>query len=149
MSTPTEFDFALLKIGDGATPTEAFVVSCGKQDFTANFQANSSNRFVRDCAKPGEIPFQKAKATGRLLDITASGLTDATSFGTEIALIGTRQNVKLEYYADNNTDAGELLGTVACNMLIQSLNIGTPREDASSAELQMTSNGAWTWTAAS
>ena len=148
MSVPTEFDFALLKIGDGATPTEVFTVSCGKQDFTANFAANSSDRFVRDCAKPGEVPFRKTKATGKQLDITATGLTDLTAFGTEIDLVGTRANVKLEYYTDDGTDAGDLLGTVACNMFIGSLNISAPRGGESTAELTLASHGAWTWTAA-
>ena len=147
MSLPTEFDFAVLKIGDGAGP-EVFTISCGKNDFTANFVANSTDRFVRDCAKPGEVPFRKTKATGKQLDITGTGLTDVTAFGTEVALVGTRNNVKLEYYTDDGTDAGDLLGTVACNMMVQALNIGAPRDGDASAEIVLASHGAWTWTAA-
>lgn len=148
MSVPTEFDFALIKIGDGATPTEVFTVSCGKTDVTANFTANSSDRNVRDCAKPGEVPFRKTKVTGKQLDVTATGLTDATAFGIEIDLVGTLANVKVEYYTDDGTDAGDLIGTIACNMRITALNIGTPREGDASAELTLASHGAWTWTAA-
>lgn len=148
MSVPTEFDFALIKIGDGATPTEVFTISCGKTDVTANFVANSSDRFVRDCAKPGEVPFRKTKVTGKQLDVTATGLTDATAFGTEVDLVGTRANIKVEYYSDDGTDAGDLIGTVACNMLISALNIGAPRDGDSSAEITLASHGAWTWTAA-
>lgn len=148
MSIPTEFDFALIKIGDGATPTEVFTVSCGKTDVTANFVANSSDRFVRDCAKPGEVPFRKTKVSGKQMDVTATGLTDATAFGTEIDLVGTRNNVKVEYYTDDGTDGGDLIGTIACNMLITALNIGTPRDGDASAELSLASHGAWTWTAA-
>lgn len=147
MSLPTEFDFAILKIGDGAGP-EVFTISCGKQDITTNFGANSTDRFVRDCAKPGEIPFRKAKATGKQLDITASGLTDVTAFGTEVALLGQKPNVKVEYYADDGTDAGSLLGTIAVNALVTSLNIAAPRDGDSSAEIALASNGPWTWTAA-
>lgn len=147
MSLPTEFDFAVLKIGDGAA-TEVFVISCGKQDVTLNFAANSTDRFVRDCAKPGEVPFRKTKVTGKQMDVTASGLTDVTAFGTEVALIGTRHNVKIELYADDSTDAGDLLGTIASNMLISSLQIGAPREGDSSAEIVLASHGTWTWTAA-
>lgn len=148
MSLPLEFDFAQIKIGDGATPTEVFTVSCGKTDVTANFVANSSDRFVRDCAKPGEVPFRKTKVSGKQLDVTATGLTDATAFGTEIDLVGTRNNVKVEYYTDDGTDGGDLIGTIACNMLITALNIGTPRDGDASAELSLASHGAWTWTAA-
>lgn len=148
MSLPTEFDFAVLKIGDGATPTEVFTISCGKQDVSMNFAANSSDRFVRDCTKPGEVPFRKTKVTGKQLDVTATGLTDATAFGTEVALVGTRNNIKVELYTDDGTDAGDLIGTIACNMLVTALNIGTPREGDASAEIVLASHGAWTWTAA-
>lgn len=147
MSLPTEFDFAVIKFGDGATPTEAFAISCGKQDVSLNFAAQSSDRYVRDCAKPGEIPFRKAKATGKSLDVTATGLTDKTAFGTEVALVGKHKNIKVELYADDGTDTGTLLGTVACNMLVTALNVSAPREGTSNAEVTLASNGAWTWTA--
>ena len=147
MSVPTEFDFAILKIGDGAAPTEAFSISCGKQDINLTFGAGTSDRYVRDCAKPGEIPFRKTKVTGKQLDITASGLTDKAQFGTEIAFIGHTKNVKVEYYTDDGTDAGVLLGTVAVNVAVTSLSVSAPRDGDSSTEIGMASNGAWTWTA--
>lgn len=147
MSLPTEFDFAVLKIGDGEDP-EVFTISCGKQDVTMNFVANSSDRFVRDCAKPGEVPFRKTKVTGKQADVTATGLTDAPAFGTEVALVGTRNNVKIELYTDDATEVGDLIGTVAMNALVTALNIGAPRDGDSSAEIVLASHGAWTWTAA-
>lgn len=148
MSVPTEFDFAVIKLGDGATPTEVFTVSCGKTDVTMNFVANSTDRMVRDCAKPGEVPFRKTKVTGKQMDVTATGLTDVTAFATELELVGTLANVKIELYTDDGTDSGDLIGTVACNMRVLSLNIGAPREGDASAELTLASHGAWTWTAA-
>lgn len=147
MSLPTEFDFAVLKIGDGEDP-EVFTISCGKTDVTMNFGANSTDRYVRDCTKPGEVPFRKTKVTGKQLDVSATGLTDATAFGTEVALVGTKNNIKVELYTDDGTDAGSLIGTVAVNALVSSLNIGAPREGDSSAEIALASDGAWTWTAA-
>jgi hypothetical protein len=148
MSLPTEFDFATLKIGDGAA-TEVFTISCGKQDINLNFGVNATDRYVRDCAKPGEIPFRKSKATGKQLDVTASGLTDATAFGNEVELLGTKNNIKVELYAEDGTDAGDLLGTIACRMMVRGLSIGTPRDGDSSAEIVLASEGSWTWTAAS
>lgn len=148
MSVPNEFDFAVLKIGDGATPTEAFTISCGKQDITTNFVANSTDRFVRDCAKPGEVPNRKPKVTGKQADITATGLTDKTAFGTEHALVGTFKNVRVEYYKADGTDTGVLMGTVAMNALITALNISAPRDGDATAEIVLASNGAWTYTAA-
>ncbi len=147
MSLPTEFDFAVLKLGDGAGP-EVYTVSCGKNDISLTFAANSSDRFVRDCAKPGEVPFRKKKATGKMLDVQAAGLTDVDAFETEIELVGQRVNSKIEFYVDDGSDAGDLIGTVACNVMVDSLEIGAPREGESSSALSLSSHGAWTWTAA-
>ena len=146
MTVPTEFDFAVLKIGDGGG-TEVFSISCGKNDIDMQFDVSTDERKVRDCAKPGEVPFRKIKATGKMADITATGLTDKAAFGTELALLGKHANIKVELLADDGTDAGSLLGTVAMNALVASLKIGAPRENASSATLSLKSHGAWTWTA--
>jgi hypothetical protein len=146
MSVPTEFDFAILKLGDGGG-TEVFAISCGKSDINLSFAANTSDRFVRDCAKPGEIPFRKNKVTGKQMDVTATGLTDKAQFGVEVALLGKKRNIKVEYYTDDGSDAGVLLGTVACNMAVTSLSVSAPRDGDSSAEIGLASNGAWTWTA--
>lgn len=146
MSVPTEFDFAVIKFGDGGG-TETFAISCGKQDINLNFAAQSADRNVRDCNKPGEIPYRKAKATSKSLDVTASGLTDKAAFGTELGYLAKHKNIKVELYADDGTDTGTLLGTVACNMLVTGLTISAPREGTSNAEVTLASNGAWTWTA--
>lgn len=146
MSVPTEFDFAVLKLGDGGG-IEVFAISCGKSDVSANFTANGSDHFKRDCAKPGEVPFRVNKITGKQCDITATGLTDKAAFGTELALVGKKRNVKVEYYTDDGSDAGVLLGTLSCLMAVMSLNIGAPRDGDASAEITLASNGAWTWTA--
>jgi len=147
MSVPTEYDFAVLEIGDGEA-SEVFVVSCGKQDFTVNFAAQTQDRFVRDCAKPGEIPFRKTKASGKMLDITASGLVDDDAVRNEADLIGTVQNVRLRYYREDGTDLGELLATISCPMRINTLSIGTPREGDSTAEMSLASHGEWTFVTA-
>lgn len=147
MSVPTEFDFALIKIGNGASP-EVFVTSCGKQDITFNFAANSTDRFVRDCTKPGEVPFRKAKVTGKQMDVTAAGLTDATTYGAEFDMVGTYKNIKIELYSDDGTDAGDLLGTVAGKFLIGSLNVSAPRDGDASVEMTLASHGTFDWTVA-
>jgi hypothetical protein len=147
MSVPNEFDFAVIKIGDGAGP-EVFTISCGKSDVTINFVANSNDRFVRDCAKPGEIPFRSTTVTGKQCDVTASGLTDKAQFGVEHALLGKRANARVEFMKDDGSDAGVLMGTVAGNFRVLSINVGAPREDTSNVELTLASHGSWTYTAA-
>jgi len=148
MSLPTEADFAIIKIGDGATPTEAFAIACGIQDVTINQTVGTQDRYVRDCAKPGEIPNRKVKATGKSLDVTGSGLIDKAQIAIYNSALGVAKNYKIEVYADNGTDAGTLLGTFAGSFMMTASNQSIPREGTASAEITLASNGAWTWTAA-
>lgn len=147
MSYPTEIDWALIKKGDGATP-EVFAVLCGMQDATINTTAQTQDRFVRDCAKPGSIPKRKTKTTGLAQDITGSGLTNADNVADMQAAIGHVANYTIECYADNGTDAGELLGTFAGAYKLTAHNLSLTRENASTAEITLASEGDWTWTPA-
>lgn len=148
MSLPTEADFAIIKIGDGATPTEAFAIACGIQDVSINQSVGTQDRFSRDCAKPGEIPNRKVKATGKSLDVTGSGLIDKAQIAIYNSALGVAKNYKIEVYADNGTDAGTLLGTIAGSFMMTASNMSIPREGTASAEVTLANNGAWTWTAA-
>lgn len=149
MSVPTEADFVLIKFGDGATPTEVFTAICGIQDATINRTVQTQDRFVRDCAKPGEIPYRKVKVTGRQLDITGAGLTDKASIATLNTALGVAKNMKAEVYAADGTDAGLLQGTFAFNGVLTSAGMGVPRNADAASDITVASNGAWAWTAAS
>ena len=148
MSLPTEADFAIIKIGDGATPTEVFAIACGIQDVTINQAVGTQDRYVRDCAKPGEIPNRKVKATGKSLDVTGSGLIDKAQIAIYNSALAVAKNYKIEVYADDGTDTGTLLGTFDGSFMMTASNQSIPREGTASAEISLASNGAWTWTAA-
>lgn len=147
MSLPVEPDFALIKIGDGGG-TEVFTIACGIQDITVNETVNTSDRFVRDCAKPGEVPYRKVKATSKQVDVSASGLIDKAHVDIYRDAAGLVKNYKIEYYADDGTDAGDLVGTWAGAFMLTSINEGIPREASASVELNLASHGAATWTPA-
>jgi len=147
MTLPVEADFALIKIGDGADP-EVFTIACGIQNVSINSVANAQDRFVRDCAKPGEIPYRKSKATGKQQDITGSGLTDKASIDTFLDALGVSKNYKIELYQDDDTDAGDLIGTVAGQYKMNAANLNIQRDGDSTAEVTLASQGPWTWTPA-
>lgn len=147
MSFPTEFDWMLVKMGDGASP-EVFTLICGLQDATVNATANTSDRFARDCAKPGSIPKRKVKVNGMQLDVTGSGLSNATEVPRMLAALGKHKNYTIEGYADDNTDAGDLLGTFAGTFVMTASNLSAPREGDASGEITLASHGDWTFTAA-
>lgn len=145
MTLPVEADFAIIKVGDGESP-EVFTIACGIQNVSINSVANMQDRFVRDCAKPGEVPFRKSKSTGKQQDITGSGLTDKASIDVFLDALGVTKNYKVELYADDGTDAGDLLGTIAGAYKMGAANLNLQRDGDSTAEITLASQGAWTWT---
>lgn len=147
MTLPVEADFAIIKVGDGESP-EVFTIACGIQNVSINTVANMQDRFVRDCAKPGEIPYRKSKTTGKQQDITGGGLTDKASIDVFLDALGVTKNYKVELYIDDGTDAGDLLGTIAGAYKMGATNLNIQRDGDSTAEVTLASQGAWTWTPA-
>lgn len=148
MSLPTEFDFALIKMGDGATPTELFTTICGMQDVTLNETVNTNDRFVRDCAKPGEVPQRRVQPSGKQTDLTGTGLTNADNIASIRAALGVSKSYRVEVYKRDGTDAGDLLGTFAGKFVMTAANLNMSLETPGSAEITLASDGALTYTAA-
>ena len=147
MSYPTEADFALIKMGDGEDP-EVFTAICGIQDVTINKQVNTTDRFVRDCAKPGEVPARKTRANGRQMDISGSGLSNVDNIEDMEAALGVIKNYRVELYKQDGTDTGELLGTYAAAFRLVSDNLSASLQGDSSADISLVSEGDWTYTPA-
>jgi hypothetical protein len=147
MSLPTEPDFALVKMGDGADP-EVFTQICGLTDITINKGANTTDRAVRDCTKPGETPVRRIKTNSKQLDISGSGLANVDEIVRLEAALGKSKNYKIELYKDDGTDAGDLLGTYSGAFVLTADNMGAPRDGVSSGEFSLANNGPWTYAAA-
>lgn len=145
MSVPNEIDWALIKLGDGATPVEVFTVICGIQDVQINQPINTTDRFVRDCEKPGEVPNRMVRVNGKQLDISGSGLSNSDTIEDLNAANGRRNNYRIELYRDDGTDAGELVGTYSGVFVMTSTNLNLTREGDGSSEIALASHGAWTY----
>lgn len=148
MSAPVEFDFALIKYSDmEAVP--AFTALCGVQDITVNQVVETSARRVRDCAKPNKPGAQKIKVLGTSWTATATGLTNATIENVvRTELLGKKVNYRIEYYADDGTDAGDLLGTDAGLAVMTAKNMNVNTESDSGQEFTFEGEGDLTYTAA-
>jgi hypothetical protein len=146
MSLPTEFDFALIKMGDGATPTEVFTVLCGIEGAQVNQTANTSDHFARDCASPGSVPFRRVKTNGKQMDVTGSGLSNADMVDEFVAALGLSKHYKIEGYQRDGTTTGKLLGTFAGSFVMTAANLNIATE--ASGEITLASDGTYTWTAA-
>lgn len=147
MSLPNEIDWALIKMGDGDGP-EVFTTVCGIVDVTINETANSDDRFVRDCDQPGAVPFRFTRVSGKQLDVSGSGLSNADETVRLSDALGRVVNYKVETYKDDGTDAGELLGTYTGAFRMTANNLSTARNGDSSGEISLASHGQWTYAAA-
>ena len=144
MAFPTEADFAVIKIGDGATPTEVFSVLCGIDQISINRVVNTSDRFRRDCAKPGAVPDRKVQATGTQVDITGSGVFNVAQVDDFTDALGITGNYRIEVGRRDGTDAGEILGHFTGPFMMTAHNVSIG--DEGSAEISLASDGDVVWT---
>ena len=148
MSLPVEYDFALIKYSDMEV-IPAFTVLCGVKDVTFNHVAETSARRVRDCATPNKPGTQKLKVIGSSYTVTTSGLTNAAiEVAVRAELFAKKVNYRIEYYADDGTDAGDLIGTDACLMVLNANNKSITVEGESSQEFTFEGEGEPVYTAA-
>lgn len=148
MSVPNEADFAIVLVGDGATPTEVFTAVCGIENVSANINVNANDRFRRDCAKPGIPGTRKNIVTGKTLTITASGAANIDNVEDFEASVGIVKNYKFEFRRRDGSDAGVLQGTYSGPFMMMSFGLGTSENGDSTGEITFNNEGPWTWAAA-
>ncbi|MES2903767.1 MAG: hypothetical protein V4696_06235 [Pseudomonadota bacterium] len=148
MSVPNEADFALIKMGDGATPTEVFTAICGIEGVSINETANTNDRFRRDCAKPGIPGVRKVRVVGKQLDVSGTGAVDKANIASFRSALGVSKNYKVELYKADGTDAGVLYGTYAGAFVLTTSNMSLDPNADTTGEINLASDGTITWTAA-
>lgn len=146
MSYPTEIDFAVVKIGDGASP-ETFPVVCGIQNAAVNQTVQTSDQQKIDCAKPGKKPTRTVRVTGSQWDVTGSGVTSVEQFPILQAALGKRRNIQIVALRDDGTDEGEELGTFSGQGVLTALNINMQR-DSGTMEVTIAGENDLLWTPA-
>lgn len=147
MSEPNEVEFALIKKGNGAQP-EVFEVLCGLRDVTINRGTQGSDRYGYDCAKPNAPGFRLQRITGKQLDISGSGLTNADDIPDMEEALGVLKNYQVELYSDDGSATGDLLGTYAYASHMTAANMNLTREGQATADVTLPSHGSWTYTPA-
>lgn len=142
MALPVEADFAVVKIGDGATPTEEFTILCGMDSVEISRTANTSDRFRKDCAKPGSVPYRRSRTTGKQMDITASGAINIPDIETYNEALGVTKNYLIELGRYDGTDEGEIIHEIRGPFNLTSANSGVG--DEGTAGVTLASDGVWT-----
>lgn len=147
MSVPVEFDFAQVKIGNGADP-EIFTVICDLTNVSINETAETSTRRKRDCAKPNKPGGRYSRVLGTAWDVTGSGIFDVGQIQLRKDALGKHKNYEIDGYRDDGTDGGELLGTYSGQAVMTANNLSTDREGDSSGEVTLEGEGDLVWAAA-
>lgn len=148
MSVPNESDFALIKVGDGATPTEVFTTICGIESVSVNRVANTQDKARRDCATPGLPAVRQSKTVSKQMDITGSGGVDKANIGAFDTALGVAKNYQIELYQYDGTATGVLMGEFAGKFNLTAANMSLDANGDSSGEINLANYGTWTWTPA-
>lgn len=140
MSEPTLYDLALVKYEDPANPGN-YLTLCGIVGVQVNESVETQERRVRDCAAPNKPGVRRMKTIGINWSVTGSGRTNADQRAAIKAdLLGKKIAYRFEYYADDGTDAGDLLGTDAGTAIMTANNMNID-VDAGTSDLDMTWEG--------
>lgn len=144
MSYPNESDFVTVKVSDGATPP-VFTIVCGMENVTINRTVNTSDRFRRDCAKPGQVPTRKVRVTGRQWDATSSGVINMDEFDTFNDLLGRREDYRFEFGKRDGTDTGTIIGWYQGPAVMTAANVNAS-SDEGTAEITLAGEDDIVWT---
>lgn len=147
MSEPKVFDFAQLKLGDGAEPTESFTLICGLETIQIAEAVQTSDRQLRDCAAPATPPRRRLRVTGSTWDVTAGGLANADQLTLLRAALGKHLNwqiIPLDL-TDPDVAAGVPLGTFEGQGVLTARNIATVEGGFATLDLTIAGEGELTW----
>jgi hypothetical protein len=146
MSYPNEADFVNVLIGNGASP-EVFTLICGMENASLNRTVNTSDRFRRDCAKPGAVPTRKVRVTGRQWDATGSGVINMDEFDTFDGALGVRKSYRFEFCRRDGTEEGEVIGQYQGPAVMTAANVSV-NADEGTAEITLAGEDDIVWTLA-
>ena len=134
-------------MGDGATPTEAFIVLCGITTKSITDQVNTQDAFNRDCADPEDIPVRELITSGRQWSIRGSGQMNRTLLPDLEDAMGVTKNYRFFIRAKTGEVAGDnpLNGYYGGPAKIVTKTINGSDGDYVQIDLAIESDGAWAW----
>ncbi len=149
MTAPTTFQFAAIKVGNGADP-EVFTTICGVQTTGFNDTVQTATKAIRDCTSPALPPEQKVTVQSRGRDLSGSGLYNTAQTALINTLLGDPRNYQyvLLDISDPTIPAGTELGTWEGPGVATAVNTATTDNSDATISITVASNGAWTYTPA-
>lgn len=129
-------------LGDGAT-AETFSAFCGINAKTINFQTNTNEEFIYDCANLDAPPWRKLTKSGRFLSVTGTGQLDSDVLSRYQAAYDDDDAVNAQISIDvPAVDGG---GYWESAMMLTNLNITGNNGETTTVEISLESSGPVTW----
>jgi len=146
MSEPTTFQFAVIWV-ESPTTAGTYVKLCGVQTSGFNRAVQTSDRYARDCDKPGKPAERRLRVTGLSRTLTGSGVYNTDQTTLLEALPGKRRNYKFQMLdlSDPDNETGTPFGEWAGPGICTTLNIGGEDNSDGSLSITIESDGAWTY----
>ena len=137
----------LIQLGDGTTPTEVFAAPCALTTKSFELTTETNDETVVDCADLEAAPFVDRFAVSRSARISGSGKVDMDSLAIwrTWALAGVPKNVRFRFDLTGANGGGYY----AMSGLLSSFSITAENNGNADIEIEIASNGAVAWTAAS
>jgi hypothetical protein len=117
----TVLDFGQLQIGDGATPTEVFVTSCGVVNIEISKTTATTEQSLRDCTKQNAPATIRTRVSSTSWAATFSGIAHKDNILPLETAYSTNKNFKILASNDDSTDNGKLHATWAGNGIMTDL----------------------------
>ncbi|GAM06326.1 hypothetical protein [Novosphingobium sp. MBES04] len=108
----------------------------------------TSETYRRDCTTPNRPGKRKLRVTGSSWQITGSGSDNVDIYSDIEAVFGVRSVYNIELYKDDDTDAGELMGTYSGTAIMTAHNQAMTDEAPGTIDITLDGEDDLVWTAA-
>lgn len=136
----------LIQLGDGATPTEAFVAPCALTVKSINFSATTNDQNVPDCTDPDEPTWTERVVAALSGAVTGSGTLamESSDEWWDWFESATEKNIRVVL----DTTLANNGGYWAMSALLTTYNVGGNQGELATVEVGIVSNGVIIWTPA-
>jgi len=133
----------LIKIGDGATPTEVFTVLCGLNSKTLTINNSEIDVTTADCASPGGALWTEVLSGTKRVSVSGNGF-----FKDEAAELALNTLAMAADSLANFQIIVPSFGTFEGSFFLSSVEYGGEKDGGVTYSLALASSGAVTFTAA-
>lgn len=148
MAYPNSADFARIYIQTAEGPPVVQTLICGVEGVNINRSVQTSETYRRDCTTPNRPGKRKLRVTGSSWQITGSGSDNVDIYSDIEAVFGVRSVYNIELYKDDDTDAGELMGTYSGTAIMTAHNQAMTDEAPGTIDITLDGEDDLVWTAA-